>query len=362
MAEVMIAEHVGSQSADGAGVAVPVAQAVNVAPDGQPQNIALSVADGDDEPLRPGVAEGSDEQPRPSKLRLKHPRLTALIAGAICVAVVAAVLVLRQRPPSASAPPVDLIRTTVLGLASLGGGLGIAYASDNSERAKKVENELGALGDSNDPKNTGAFKKYDDIAAREIDGGGAFMLRGMQISVNVEGLSDSEVTIYDIDVTPTHKPVPVGTAIILHNSGGGDHPRIMQFNMDSVKPVPRELVSGSKAGDPFFGSERIGLPKGHVETLDMNFEVTDTAAEFEISILYEVGGKKYIHKVDGGRRFRIAPMACPLKIVGSLLGITRPVDPKISALRYGRTLTYGYRVGKSNEIDPGAFRQRLCAF
>jgi hypothetical protein len=237
------------------------------------------------------------------------------------------------------------------------------YATDQTARAKSVAAELAKINavPKGDKAGTGVYEKDYDIAIREIQQGGAYMLRGMQIAVEVEGLADSEITINDVLVKPVLRPVPLGTAIVLYNSGGGDKPRIMKFNMDSDKPVARQDVKGAQPGPPFFDVERIGLPKGHKETLVMLFRPTSVASEFDISIRYEVNGDKYTENVDfGGHHFRIAPIACPIKQdeIANASEDARKVAGKLYESVYDFGRSSEFRVTRS----PQEFSEFPCNF
>lgn len=319
------------------------------------------------EQAQSAVSEDSNEQAGRSWFWQTHP-LTTIVAVVVTVALAIGVPVAvnwRGSNKPAVAGAEDFIRSTVTAIGSLGGGLGIAYASDQTEHAKQVAAELAKInaGFKGDKAGTGVYDKDYDIALREIKQGGAYLLRGMQISVEVEGLADSEITINDVIVRPALKPVPFGTAMVLYNSGGGDKPRIMRFNMDKPNPIARQDAGPDKPGAPFFEVERIGLPKGHKESLVMMFQAESVASEFNIEIRYEVGGKKYAEKVDlWGHPFRIAPVACPPG-TGSLANLPADIRRLKSSL-YEHAYNFGLAAGKDEQasMDPKKFSELRCNF
>ncbi|MEV8375181.1 hypothetical protein AB0P21_20780 [Kribbella sp. NPDC056861] len=327
------------------------------------------------DPIQPAdelnAPSGQDRPNRRPMFWRRHPLLTTTGIVVVCTALAVGVPTVIDNfssDPGAAATgdqgSGDWIRSTTTAIGSLGGGLGIAYASDQSDHAKTVAAELTKITESVRSNKTaaGVYEKEQNVALREIKQGGAYMLRGMAIDIEVEGLADSEITIYDVVVRPASKPVPLGTAMVLYNSGGGDTPRIMKFNMDTDRPIARQDVKGSdEPGPPFFEVERIGLPKGHKESLLMYFRPTSVASEFDISILYEVNGKKYVEKVDlEGHPFRIAPVACPLNM-HDVVSASEEAK-KIAAKEYEHAYNFGYGPEGGTVVSPKKFRELRCEF
>ena len=334
---------------------------------GQILSTAGDASDGEDE---------SDSSRKPSrwpKFVRTHPVLfsaAALLLSIVLIGVPIAVNRNGERAEagdperSAATAPQDVLRSTLTNVASLGGGLGIVYASDQNDHAKDVAAELTKVnaGIEGDKAGTGVYDKDYDIAIREVQRGEAYLLRGMQIAVQVEGLADSEIVIYDVVVRSAVKSTPLGSALVLYNAGGGDDPRKMRFNMDKPNPIARQDAGPNKTGAPFFETERIGLSKGHKETLIMFFQAESVASEFNIEIRYEVGGKKYTEKVDlFGHPFRIAPVACQPLIRSS---VAPPAEVRqVQSSLYQHAYNFGY--GRSDEqgsMDPKKFSEFRCNF
>lgn len=267
--------------------------------------------------------------------------------------------------PTNSPSPVDSpifvsdnksLSLTNYGFGSLNGGLGLAYPAGKVPRMRTAAGRLVQA-------NVLEFEDVSAFAMREVEGG-AYVLNGMMLEMGLEGMSDREVTVYDIRVAPIRKPVPLEGAIVLRGVGGGETPEIVNFNMDSTSPVARGGAAAGIDGKaaPFFTRGRISLAKGSKETLSLWFAARTYASEFFIDIAFEVAGQKYIKRLDlNGQPFRVAPLACAMKRETSGLG--DGYDANLASKRYGAVLQLdndGRTKPSVQERDPNAFATEKC--
>ncbi|MFJ8967028.1 hypothetical protein ACIRG5_47355 [Lentzea sp. NPDC102401] len=138
---------------------------------------------------------------------------------------------------------------------------------------------------------------------------GAFMLRGVVLQVEVEGLRNQEITLFNVRPLTKMEQMPLGH-VVDFGSQGGDALR-MVFSLDEVNPMARIVDEQSPKGRAFFEEKRIGLTDGHKESLSLAFMAMRAAYSFDIAFDYEIGGEKrtQILKRDG-QPFRVAPSIC----------------------------------------------------
>jgi len=229
----------------------------------------------------------------------------ALGVGVAVIVLVAAIVIWQGRTAQSHTPrgnPAGQdLNIDSLGVQDLGLGSSVTFSVDQKDVARKFLDRIAR---------EGFPKDIETFFADELEVGG-YLLGGMTLYLELEGLSDREVTVYDIRPIVEKEGAPALGALIDIPSQG-NLTRQMEFNLESVDPAAKELkADGSLSGRRFFDVQRIGLAKGHKETLVMQFVTKTVAINFRIAIDYEVAGRKYTQIVSRkGQSFRVSANLC----------------------------------------------------
>jgi hypothetical protein len=149
-------------------------------------------------------------------------------------------------------------------------------------------------------------KMNSPIAVRDwLVARGAFDGDASYLEINLEGQSESAVTIVGIEAEVTQRDAPLAGASVTSPSAGARDVIAVEFDLDK----PRD-VAMAEDGSPFFEDQAISLSHGEVEVVKVVAHARRSAVHWQLVVTYFHRGehKRRILK-NGGEPFRTAPTA-----------------------------------------------------
>lgn len=145
---------------------------------------------------------------------------------------------------------------------------------------------------------------------------GGYATHALNVGVSLTGQRNAKVTVYNVEVTNLRREdIPAG-ALILVPAEGGELVEHAVFPMDVATPVAHAQPSpnsiNSYGPQLFFDTTFIELGNGDTEVLRLQFLATTWAYSFDITVDYEIDGKRLTQRIPevNGQPYRVAGLAC----------------------------------------------------
>ena len=233
-----------------------------------------------------------------------------------------------NRKASPSHDGKELLRATVTATRSLP-SFSVVFAQEQHDEAIRRVDRFQEL-------------TQNDVAEYHLEllNAGAFAAGKSAVTVELEALTDGEITVTDVrPINIERHSLPLDTLVRLDVGAGPPPPHLIRFSLDQATPTPMSnLAEAGVVITPFFEVQRIGVKPGQKETLALDFSAGVTATSFDVAVTFEHQGSMYtrvLHRTDEGLPFRVAPMLCNSGgPPAPLIGARRDEVEKVRSLTY----------------------------
>lgn len=129
--------------------------------------------------------------------------------------------------------------------------------------------------------------------------------------IALSGRRDQPVYVKNVRVEVLEKQAPLAGTIICDGPQGEDDSVPMDVNLDEASPVLRIPEDAEqRAGQPYFASKSITLPKGEVTTIELIASTLKSHVKFRLIADYEVGDVRGSKTIDNqGEPFELTAYA-----------------------------------------------------